>query len=641
MKKRNLFFLILILVIGFASVSTTLILNGTLNIGFYNTDFDVVFTEASLYMNVSDNTQGLQSYSLENSGLIQTNTLPIESNGKSFSFTTDLISEIGRTTYVDYTIKNKSTNYDSTVTINCGVDESANALLEYISIEQSLTSPFNLASGEEKHGRITIALTKPYTGNDEEIAYKCTLVASPVERDTLGKGDKMPYTDPVLNGADPEGLFLGTNNQEEDIGGRDPDPGLADDMVGYSTVVNNLNNDRLIPVTISNDGEVTYADVYEEWYNYTKKEWANAVILNDGATHTVGDIIPESDIESYFVWVPRFKYQIFDEGNYTTAIESTPQNSIAKEIQIEFENKKVVPSRGTTKDSWLTHPAFTNFNVNGFWVGKFETGYKDATTKEEAEVNEIDSSKIVIKPNTYSWRNSTVSNMFKTAYKYKRVSDSHMMKNTEWGAVAYLSHSKYGINTEVRINNNSNYLTGYSAADGTDQSSIPGTFGTDQTVTLPYNTETGYKASTTGNITGIYDMSGGTWEYVAAYMPSSDDASGFTAEELTSFSNYLDVYPSTSTKTSYNNRILGDATGEMGPFYYYKDDDGHPRYHNSWYTDDSPFLDSTSSWFGRGGFYSNGARAGQFLFNRGTGQSYDNGGFRVVLGYPGTLSLLD
>lgn len=641
MKKRNLFFLILILVIGFASVSTTLILNGTLNIGFNNTDFDVVFTEASIFMNISDNTQELQSYSLENSGLLQDNTLPIESNGKSFSFTTDLISETGRTTYVDYTIKNKSTNYDSTVTINCGVDESANALLEYISIEQSLTSPFNLASGEEKRGSITIALTKPYTGNDEEIAYKCILVASPVERDTLGKGDKKPYTDPVLNGADPEGVFLGTNNQEENIGGRDPDPGMADDMVGYSIVVNNLSNNRLIPVTISNDGEVTYADVYDEWYNYTKKEWANAVILNDGATHTVGDIIPESDIESYFVWVPRFKYQIFDEGNYTTAIESTPQNSIAKEIQIEFENKKVTPSRGTTKDSWLTHPAFTNFNVNGFWVGKFETGYKGATTKEEAEVNEIDSSKIVIKPNTYSWRNSTVSNMFKTAYNYKRISDSHMMKNTEWGAVAYLSHSKYGINTEVRINNNSNYLTGYAAADGTDQSSYPGATGTDEKNTFAYNTLTGFKASTTGNITGIYDMSGGAWEYVAAYMPSSSNQSGFTSDELEGYSKYLDVYPENSTINSYNNRILGDGTGEMGPFYYYADKGGNKKYHNNWYGDLSNFVGSTNNWFLRGGLYSYGVLAGQFNFADITGANYPDGGFRLVLGYPGTLSLLD
>ena len=206
-----------------------------------------------------------------------------------------------------------------------------------------------------------------------------------------------------------------------------------------------------------------------------------------------------------------------------------------------------------------------------------------------------------------------------------------MMKNTEWGAVAYLSHSKYGINTEVRINNNSTYLTGYAAVDGTDQSSYPGETGTDSTKTLPYNTETGYKASTTGNITGVYDMSGGAWEYVAAYMPSSRDASGFTSAELNTYAKYLDIYPSNSTITSYNNRILGDATGELGPFYFYADKDNIKRYHNNWYSDHSIFIDDSFSWFGRSGAYNDGVRAGCFYFGRGTANVYDFGGYRIVL----------
>ena len=37
------------------------------------------------------------------------------------------------------------------------------------------------------------------------------------------------------------------------------------------------------------------------------------------------------------------------------------------------------------------------------------------------------------------------------------------MKNTEWGAVAYLHHSKYGSHKNIRTNNNSSHLTGYAA----------------------------------------------------------------------------------------------------------------------------------------------------------------------------------
>ena len=102
----------------------------------------------------------------------------------------------------------------------------------------------------------------------------------------------------------------------------------------------------------------------------------------------------------------------------------------------------------------LTHPAFTSFDDNnGLWVAKFESGFKGATSTESAQVNSSDYTNLVIKPNQYSWRSITVGNAFKTSYDYNRELDSHMMKNTEWGAVAYLSHSKYGNIASLRINN--------------------------------------------------------------------------------------------------------------------------------------------------------------------------------------------
>ena len=40
----------------------------------------------------------------------------------------------------------------------------------------------------------------------------------------------------------------------------------------------------------------------------------------------------------------------------------------------------------------------------------------------------------------------------------------------------------------------------------------------DGTYTKSYNSEVGYLASTTKNITGVYDMSGGAYEYVIEVM---------------------------------------------------------------------------------------------------------------------------
>ena len=222
--------------------------------------------------------------------------------------------------------------------------------------------------------------------------------------------------------------------------------------------------------------------------------------------------------------------------------------------------------------------------------------------------------------------------MFETAYNYKRDNDSHMMKNTEWGAVAYLSHSKYGINTEVRINNNSNYITGYAATDSADESKYPGTYGTNASITLPYNTSTGYKASTTGNITGIYDMSGGAWEYMASFISETYGSSGFDATTLKIYNNkYYEEYDKNSDIYAYSKRILGDATGEMGSFYYYQDGDSNNRSHNSWYADNTSFVKPFYPWARRGGNSPGGVLSGQFNSDHYTGGADSYIGLRLVL----------
>ena len=380
-------------------------------------------------------------------------------------------------------------------------------------------------------------------------------------------------------------------------------------------------SDNLIPVTLADNGTVTKADIYSEWYKYEDKKWANAVILSDNTqTYNNGDIIPEDNIESYFVWIPKYSYQIFNLGTTDGYTEGKPETSNAQEIQIKFgttntsdnnENECTTPmtsgASGNCKvGDYMTSPAFISMDTNGLWVAKFET--TGSTTN------------ITVKPNQISLRNINVKTMFEIAYNYKRDNDSHMMKNTEWGSVAYLSHSKYGINTGVRINNNSNYITGYAVTDSADESKYPGDSGTDASVTLPYNTSTGYKASTTGNITGIYDMSGGAWEYMASLRSGTYKDSGFDSSSLKTYnSNYYDAYDGISATTTYSKRILGDATGEMGAFYNYKESDGSNYFHNAWYADGSHFVESSKPWFCRGGAYNNGALAGQFDFGHDTG----------------------
>ena len=421
----------------------------------------------------------------------------------------------------------------------------------------------------------------------------------------------------------------------------------------------------LIPVIIENDGTVKKADVKSEWYRYEKKEWANAVILFDESeSYENGEIIPEEKIESYFVWIPKYRYQLWDLGEYDslTSIDTTKVH----EIPIIFGDYTTLDERegecttpmesGATGKcqvgDYMTHPAFISIPSTGFWVGKFETGYNGATCTEEAEQNVNDSSKIIIKPNVYSWRGIQVANAFYSSYNYQRDLDSHMMKNTEWGAVAYLQHSAYGSAMSVRNNNNSDYITGY-AANHEPTCGYTGTneecnsFCSDGTCNTSYPNS--LLASTTGNIRGIYDMSGGAWKLVMGVMLSKDGnlVSGVNASSNSGFkgeytsggentvgldypnANYYDLYNyAASNSFAFDLRILGDATGEMGSFEnvtYISE----PRINSSWYNDMALyFLTNSSPWFMRGAARRDGNSTGIFGFGTIPGFGY---GYRVVL----------
>jgi hypothetical protein len=102
--------------------------------------------------------------------------------------------------------------------------------------------------------------------------------------------------------------------------------------------------------------------------------------------------------------------------------------------------------------------------------------------------------------------------------------------------------------------------------------------------------------------------------------------SGFTNDEILSYDKkYFDVYLSNSNKATFNNRILGDATGELGPFYAI-----NTSYFNNWWKDASEFLYPSRSWFFRGGAYSHGRTAGLYFYGT-NGQTYGDIGFKLVL----------
>ena len=188
------------------------------------------------------------------------------------------------------------------------------------------------------------------------------------------------------------------------------------------------------------------------------------------------------------------------------------------------------------------------------------------------------------------------SQIVKTKYEISNA-DSHMMKNMEWGAVAYLKQSKYGLGTtDIAVNTNSNFYTGGGQSDA-------------------YKTKVAQ--STTGNIYGVYDMSGGAWEYVMGNMKNSSNAfysskAGFTTAPD---SKYYDSYKYDTSYASHARGKLGDATKETLATF--------GSVTGGWYSDYAGFPDSSYSWLLRGGDWRNGTNAGVFAFYSLGGDSSD------------------
>ena len=370
-----------------------------------------------------------------------------------------------------------------------------------------------------------------------------------------------------------------------------------------------------------------------QWYSYEssgnkKGMWANAVTVKDTNRQTylnadVGTTISMDDINTMWVWIPRFKVNTTDFDSIKGAKGcSDPSYLDSSDCAIEYAhwgyfnigaiNVTFVKQNETAIDAFT----FGDKELSGFWYGKFEIGHTTLASSETDDnlgcTNETCSNAngIIIKPNVKSLRFNGVSNFFfasrsmeQSGNSFGFVStevDTHMSKNNEWGAVAYLTQSIHGRCTnsttcsEVGINNNSGYLTGYGAPAGSSKTVTNGA----------YNTTLGKDASTTGTIYGIYDMSGGSDEYVMGVYNKTISYSGFISLPDTKYYNNY-------TGTSYTGHALTET--------------------QEWYSDGANFVSNSIPWFLRGGNYGKDADAGVFYFYPVYGNRFDGVSSRLVI----------
>ena len=416
----------------------------------------------------------------------------------------------------------------------------------------------------------------------------------------------------------------------------------------------------MTPITFDATGVPIVATAAEilasSWYDYISQ---GTTLLVDGKTSKWANV--QLLDGSQFVWIPRYAYKI---TYYTTSALTTLSTNNAKTaygaIDVKFlagTSSNVTSTDGTITDlpiGYIVHPAFTanieaggwDKELTGVWVAKYEAG-SDSTYA----VTSVNSKKYpVFKPSQYSYNNISIGESYSLSriltasgnpYGLTVAADSHLMKNSEWGAVAYLTHSQYGRNaTEVRINNyNLNVASGFYGVTGVGASTsnavqnIP----TDTLLSgIPtdnkYNGQYGVLASTTGNLYGIYDMSGGNWERTAGYISNGHvNLTTYGASLLTEIGStkYKTMYAYNSGDTDVLNYSQSPNTTRVGEAIWETSTGGTGA--SSWLSDGSSFVCSSAPFFIRGGIYNYGSGAGVFYFSNSSGSANGNYGFRTVL----------
>ena len=346
---------------------------------------------------------------------------------------------------------------------------------------------------------------------------------------------------------------------------------------------------------------------------------------------------------SMWVWIPRYAYRITEgyhsneSGTIEVAfldIENNFINNDSKNIELielgltDADGKQWsiedLTYTNNVQQQWIVHPAFTGYpeyggwseELDGIWVGKFEaTGTYDSTSETGT---------LSVKPGQASLCSMTINQQYKLAksstFGETKSINSHMAKNSEWGATVYLGHSKYGTNAQKVENNNVGYIAG--------GSSIPSTI---------------YKRnvtqSTTHNATGVYDMNGGAWDRTASYVyissssnlqtnggTESGDIYGADTKEQSESTAYKTVYESVnnqSTDYATAKKYKGDAV--------YETSNSQSNSTGSWFAA-SAYFPSSGPFFTRSGG-SGYSYAVTFCFSASNGNASNSGSFRPVLAF--------
>ena len=322
-----------------------------------------------------------------------------------------------------------------------------------------------------------------------------------------------------------------------------------------------IDKNNMVPVNYDFVNDVWAVTDEKNWdYNYDleEKKWANVMLKDllvvEGMTNSEVKAASIDELKgkvvttegSMFVWIPRYAYKLtyYKDANRTIPIGYLDARGI---VDLEGKTPKDLQepniSIAVGDEYYRPHPAFESDldqggwdkKITGLWFGKFITTQK------------VDNKPTVTR-NKDPYSNLNITDAYLEAQNLG-INGSHMAKNSEWGAMAYLAYSPYGLN-------------------GTDPEKT-GNTGAFRKFNI--------NQSANANITGIFDIDGANSHFVAAYIPNGKCEYGNsfasidnTVNNKTESTKYATVYPydpENNTKANnYSlslNRVFGDSTAEV------------------------------------------------------------------------------
>ena len=481
-------------------------------------------------------------------------------------------------------------------------------------------------------------------------------------------------------------------------------------------------DENMIPVDLSHDyiprltslTNVQIKDRQVDWYDYYYKKWANAVTVKPDklAKYKNKSVnVDLDDVLGYWVYIPRYAYEVqrrdatdryvgvqnfeiqFEKSTDTKKRPATscnahiktagqmwangiPDNAdgniLAKDYRTGCQLDRTYYKRDQAKSNqttWATHPAFSfgDKELNGIWVGKFETtGVRSSPTVKPSQKSNISEpignfftmAKSIGVGDPSNTGGSTIAGIVNNSHNLAKAT-AHLAKSSEWGAIAYLASSIYGVGVSgLGINN---YVVGSGGTDADGQIGDVGVTGCGQgalavnTGTVlnattiesdsacgrydqQYDSSQGVKASTTNFRWGVYDLPGGAHEITAGNRTNFNDSTTALAGSMTTPAKepYVNLYrasqgfgvrpgwsiSSNEAKFNFDNCTFETCGGQaLHETKSVMSVDGDS---SSWNGGVSNFTTATALWSVYGGSARFGNRAGLFASEKGDGQSSIN-----------------